>query len=288
MKFCQVTPYKKVIEQTAGGAADLCTSSTFVDCAAFKVQRRPASTPPCPFLHESRAQVCSHDPAVRLVPCSDNVLPRCSTENHHYCDIYLGATHRTALGAEIRGNFTPDHPSHFCFSHNHMWLDVSSDGNCHVGLDALLTRMLGPVDKLSFVTNEGEQCPSVVLTVHGVNLHLIFPNPMRITSANTQVRVDPDRLIVDPYGAGWLFEGTVPAGSDIRTGLHSGNEAKLWLEHEHRRIAGLARRHLSSKGDEIGLLAADGGVLVEGAVRHMKRSEIYQFFDELFLNEEVL
>ena len=94
VKFCQASPYRKVIEQTAESAADLCTSSAFQACAAFKEHRKSPSTPPCPFLQEARAQVCSHDPSVRFVPCCDQVHSRCVTDNHRYCESYLAAAHR--------------------------------------------------------------------------------------------------------------------------------------------------------------------------------------------------
>ena len=49
------------------------------------------------------------------------------------------------------------------YSPNHMWLDESEDGSCHVGVDAFFTRVLGNVDKLSFVTPRGAGRPSAVI-----------------------------------------------------------------------------------------------------------------------------
>ena len=89
-----------------------------------------------------------------------------------------------------------------------------------------------------FVTSQGLQCPSVLLTAYGASLHLIFPNPMQITSLNGQVRVEPDRILHDPYGAGWLFEGVEASGTDIQTGLLSGEKARSWMEDEVRRVNG--------------------------------------------------
>ncbi len=288
VKSCQATPFKKVIEQTAESAADLCTSSAFQGCAAFKAQRGTTSSPPCPFLHESRAHFCSQDPTVRLVPCSDQVHSRCVTGNHHYCESFLGATHRTQSILEESGEFPMAMPAHFLFTHNHMWLDVSTEHDCHIGLDALLTRVLGRVEKLSFITSQGEQCPSVVLTTHGVNLHMVFPHPMQITCPNAQVRVDPERVLLDPYGAGWLFEGTEANGTDIRSGLLSGEPARLWMEREVHRIADMIRARASKEDNKQFPVAADGGFPVEGAIRLLRRNEISHFFDELCEHEEVV
>lgn len=288
VKYCQAAPYKKVIELTADSSADLCTSSAFQGCAAFREQGGPRSIPPCPFLHESRAQVCSQDPAVRHVPCSDQAHARCVTENHRYCEIYLSATHGAAALQGIERAFSVRLPPGFFLTRNHMWLDLSAEKNCHIGLDALLTRVLGRVDKLSFITSEGEQCPSVVITIHGANLHLVFPNPMQITGPNAQVRVDPERILIDPYGAGWLFEGTEPKEKDIRSGLLAGLEAQRWMEQEVQRVSDLIHQHAPAQDGKKRLLAADGGFPVEAAIKHMRRHEISQFFDELFTNKEVM
>lgn len=286
VKFCQATPYKKVIEQTADSSADLCTSSAFCGCAVLREQRLSPASPSCPFLHESRGQVCSQDPTVRFVPCSDQVLARCVTENHRYCEIYLDATHHPLPAHKTCGASPADIPPGFFVTRNHMWLDISTECDCHIGMDALLTRLLGRIEKLSFVTTEGEQRPSVLITIRGEKVHLVFPNPMRITSPNAQARVAPERVFYDPYGAGWLFEGTEPPGTEIRHGLLSGEQAQLWMEHEVQRATEMILRRTSEVRERP--LAADGGSLVPGILRQLKRNQILQFFDELFKNEEAL
>ena len=288
VKFCEAVPIKKVIELTTDSIADLCRSSAFQDCAAFRKQEGSPSPPPCPFLRESRAQVCSQDPAVRRVPCSDQVLPRCVTANHHFCESYLAGVHPSHPVAEERGEFATAMPSHYFFTRNHMWLDVSDERDCHVGLDALLTQILGRVDKLSFITSEGQQCPSVLLLAHGLALHMLFPHPMRITCCNTQARVGPERLLHDPYGAGWLFEGFEAAGTDIRSGLLSGDEAKRWMVREVHRASELIRRYAADHEVGSNLCAADGGFPVEGALSLLQKEGVRQFFNELFRNEEAL
>lgn len=288
MKFCQAAPYKKAIERTAGSAADLCTSSAFHGCTSFTEPEGVHSSPPCPFLHESRAQVCSQDPTVRFVPCSDQALARCDTENHRYCEIYLAAAHGLPPSQEIHRDFPVTLPPGFFLARCHMWLDVSTEKNCHIGLDSLLTRLLGRINRLSFVTSQGEQCPSVVITTHGMNLHLVFPNPMQITCPNAQARVDPERITLDPYGTGWLFEGTEPRNKDIRSGMLSGEEAQRWMKREMERVTDMIHRYLPAQGDKRRLLAADGGLPVESAIRHLRRNEVSEFLDELFTNQEVM
>jgi glycine cleavage system H lipoate-binding protein len=288
VKSCQASPYKKVIEQTAESAADLCTSSAYTACAAFKPQRGAVPTPPCPFLQESRAHVCSQDPTVRFVPCSDQVLPRCVTGNHRYCENFLAAEHKRQSDRKTREDSLTPMPSHLYHSHNHMWLDVGPEHDCHVGLDALLARLLGRIDKLSFLTSQGEQCPSVILSTHGVQVHMIFPNPMRITAHNAQVSVDPEKIHSGPYGMGWLFEGIEADGRNIRDGLMTGEEARQWMHHEVRRAADLLQRRIPGEAGGKRVLAADGGLPAEGAIKLLRRNEISGFFDELFMNKEAM
>jgi glycine cleavage system H lipoate-binding protein len=284
-KFCNTAPVKKAIEHTAEGAIDLCTTSAFHECVAFRVQRSNAFSPPCPFLRESRAQVCALDPTVRFVPCSDHVLPRCVSENHRYCQIYLAATHRGTPIVRQREEFMEELPPVYFLAHNHMWLDVSNEHDCHIGLDALLTRILGGVEKLSFITTQGEQCPSVVLISHGRSLHLVFPHPMQIVCCNAQARAEPERVLLDPYGAGWLFEGMESTGTDIRTGLLSGREAKQWMELEVQRVTKLIQRHAANRQAKAICPIADGELPMQDAVGNLRQEEIGPFFEDLFRNE---
>ncbi len=117
---------------------------------------------------------------------------------------------------------------------------------------------------------------------------MVFPSPMRITACNAQVRVNPERLRLDPYGTGWLFEGSEVHGSNIRAGLLTGDLAREWMSREVGRMTELIRRLGPSESASELTLASDGGVPVAGAVKQMRRKDIPHFLEELFNNEEAV
>ncbi len=113
-------------------------------------------------------------------------------------------------------------PAHLLYTANHFWLDAEESGLCHIGIDGFLADVAGNVDGITFVTARGTHCPSLALTVNGVEWPMSFPNPLMIQKVNSRLRSDPARLTADPYGAGWLFEGWEVAGANARwAGLRS-------------------------------------------------------------------
>ena len=104
-------------------------------------------------------------------------------------------------------------PDWLRYSANHMWLDVTDDGVCHAGIDAFLSRALGQVERISYVWQKGHHRPTAVLTAGGVDLEIVFPNPLLLTNCNLYLRADPARLTAEPYTGGWLFEGVPEPGT---------------------------------------------------------------------------
>ena len=75
-------------------------------------------------------------------------------------------------------------PDWLLYAGNHMWLDLTEDGVCHIGIDAFLSRALGKVDRISYVWTKGNHRPAAVITVGGMELELVFPNPLLVTGCN--------------------------------------------------------------------------------------------------------
>jgi glycine cleavage system H lipoate-binding protein len=174
-------------------------------------------------------------------------------------------------------------PEWLKYAPNHMWLDMAEDGYCHVGIDALLAKVLNHVDRIGFLTTRGEQRPAAVLSVGGIDLQVLFPNPIRITATNTYLRANPAKLTSDPYRLGWLFEG-VAAGDDPATatsGLLDGGEAATrWMTGEVDRLS----RHvheLTCGSQEHGLMA-DGGSFAPDLLQHLDRARTLDLFHAFF------
>jgi glycine cleavage system H lipoate-binding protein len=77
-----------------------------------------------------------------------------------------------------------------------------------------------------------------------------------IVGVNGRVRRNPDLVKADPYGRGWLF--LIVPRDDGWERLPAGARAEEWVASERRRLARFVE-------DELGLAAADGGVLIAPA-----------------------
>lgn len=274
MKYCQSSAIRKMIPFAQSNHADeKCSSGDYASCPVYQAQ------PPsgiergsCPLLRVSLMQYCGAAPVAKFVPYSESLLSRCGSNSHRYCELFL-AMARADAAAGADGIPMPEWLS---YSDNHMWVDVTEDGACHIGVDGFLSRALGKIDRISYVWTKGLHRPTAVLTVGGCDLQIVFPNEVLLVNCNLYLRADPSRISSDPYAGGWLFEGEpVP---DTTRNLLPGGQAREWMEREQRRINEFFQQHTAGAG----LLAADGGVLVEGAARHLDREARLALFHEFF------
>jgi glycine cleavage system H lipoate-binding protein len=274
VRFCHAAPVRKMIAGTQPGTGDgRCSSPAYTDCKTARTRADVlAGAESCPFLDEKLVCYCDAAPVPRFIPYSDP-CGRCGTDGYRYCESWL----RMARGG------VPEHspealisrlhtPPDLLYAPNHTWLDVSSDGSCYVGLDALFADVLGRVERISFVTLEGRHRPSAVVTARGIDWPVVFPREMLIADANVYLRHAPERLTTDPYGTGWLFEGT--ATSDTAD-LARGSEAAAWMAAEGAKITtfvhGLSNDVLN-----------DGGTLACGFAEHLSREQLLGLLNAFF------
>jgi glycine cleavage system H lipoate-binding protein len=273
VRYCQTSAVRKVIPLAQAGRADeKCSSADHASCPVYRTQpqEQPASGP-CPYLGESLMQYCGAAPVAKLIPYSESLLSRCGNDSFRYCQLYLAMAHPNVDAEEVDG--TPL-PGWLKYSANHMWLDVTDDGVCHAGIDAFLSRALGKIDRISYVWLKGHHRPTAVLTVEGLNLEVVFPNPFLLTNCNLYLRADPSPLTSQPYTGGWLFEGVPEPGA--LDNLLEGAGARTWMEREQRRINEFLQQQHSLP------TAADGGQFVTGLARVLDRGQMLALFHEFF------
>jgi glycine cleavage system H lipoate-binding protein len=276
VKYCRAATVRKLIPLVQGAAAETrCASPDHVLCKAFQAESAgrplgPAAGGACPYLSESLMQYCGAAPVTKFVPYSESSLSRCGRDNFRYCDLYQAMAHpeaaETAEGIAVLDGLR--------YSANHMWLDVADDHVCHAGIDAFFARALGQIDGLAYVWQAGRHRPAAVLTVAGMDLEVVFPNPLLLTGCNLHLRANPSRMVTDPYTAGWLFEGT--ALPETVAGLREGAEAHAWMEREQGRM----NEHLQK--ETCPRQACDGGLFAAGLPRRLDRPQWFGCFHEFF------
>ena len=274
VKYCQTAALRTMIPLAqAASAQEKCSSGSHATCEVYRTQAvEGAAEAACPYLRESLMQYCSAAPVTKFIPYSESLLSRCGADSYRYCELYLGMAHpgmaHPAMGA---GEELPT-PAWLLYSDNHMWLDLTGDGMCHVGIDSFLARALGTVQAITYVHPRGRQRPSAVVTSKGLDFEITFPNWIGVTAANLYLRADPSRLIREPYAGGWLFEGTPEEGT--AQGLRTGSEAQLWMQEEARRM----NEYLQQCAG----VAADGGLFSSGLPAHLDAESARTLFHEFF------
>ncbi len=302
VKYCEAAPYKKMIVEAPGASgAERCSSPAHRDCpsARHAAENQSAGTH-CPFLVSSLVQYCSAAAITKYIPYSESLLSRCGTANHRYCELFLGLAR--PFDAKAGGSASPGESGDFgaleyveevpvcsavAHSPNHMWLDVNPDGSCHVGVDAFFTRVIGRVDRLSYVPARGLARPSAVISAGGVDLQMIFPRPIQVVRTNDYLRANPEKLVSHPYTLGWLFEGEIkngppPADSNPRHGLLRGKAVLEWMRRELERISRFVHERCTVTGFQGESLVMDGGAVRPGLLSCLDREEAFALFNEFF------
>lgn len=297
--FCGVSPFRKMLLNTTRFADDeKCTSRQFTTChlAAGRPEVKSGAGS-CPFFCESLVQFCAAAPATHFIPYSETLLSSCQSEGHRYCDLFLNQAEpgrveepqARATRAGVPRVDGIDLPLNLAFSPNHMWLDVSEDGSCHLGVDAFLAKVIGKVERVSFVARANVCQPAAVLRVYGVDLTLVFPGRVSIGRSNVHLLRDPDRVVSDPCGRGWLYEGRVPppvptaeADGGWFAHLYRGKEALAWMKSETDRMTRFVHEILSQAGPAGQRLLNDGGTFNPPIVPHLAPEDRMLLFNTFF------
>jgi glycine cleavage system H lipoate-binding protein len=282
VQYCGHSMLRKlIVRKPQGLESERCSTPAFVRCPVLRQELPQPAASACPHLRNSLVQYCKAAPVTKYVPYSEEILSRCGRDTFRYCDVYLTMAHPSEDTPEIDGLPLPQW---LRYSPNHMWLDTTGDGLCHVGIDALLAKVLHRVDRVAFLTTRGEQRPAAVLSAAGIDLQVLFPNPIRITATNAYLRADPARLTADPYRLGWLFEG-VPAGGDRATAeaglLAYGEAATQWMNAESERLSRFVHELASGAYPDCALMA-DGGDFSPDLLQHLSRNQILDLFHAFF------
>lgn len=262
-RYCHASPNRQLILQGPGtSGAGRCDSPRYDRCD-LAVQEKPGRNR-CPHLEEVRVQYCGASPLTKLIPFQASELSICATRSYGFCDSYLAKA-----APQIAASAPPD----LLFSPNHFWLAAEESGLCHVGVDGFLADVVGSVDGVTFVTTHGTHCPTVALTVRGVDWPMMFPNPLLIQRVNGGLRTDARRIAADPYGSGWLFAGwELPQRT--RCNLMSGPQAAAWQLDEQDRLAQDLQNTLKR--------SCDGGKPVRGVGQLVSRQQLVCLLQHFF------
>jgi len=281
VRSCAAAHCRKLLASPVLPRSERCGTARHVECAIYR-DRGGSADAACPYLEERLVQFCTAVPVPRYVPYSSPEVTPCGSEAFRYCEAYLAMAGPRPGGEEVSEGVVAVESLYYAA--NHLWLDIGGGGLCHIGIDQLLARFLGRVDRATLLARRGIGKPTVVLSIQGVDWPLTFPNPLLVEAAGLRLRANPAPLTMDPYGAGWLFSGCIaPNGTReelVRDLLH-GNRAVAWLKKEAQRLSGMLGTSLAPAVEGVPV-AADGGSVAEGAATHLLRDQLLNILNDFF------
>lgn len=274
VRSCRAAAIRKLIVGNGAPAeGERCSSSHYRECPSYcEANSGDAPDGKCPLLDERHVRYCSASPIPHYVPWSEQV-GQCGGSGYRYCELWLSVARPHSPGSRDPAVDGIHVPRDLWYAPNHLWLH-SDEGACHIGIDEFLARTLAEVNGVSFVTGQGVQQPAAVVSVGGVDWVLEFPNKLMLTGINSYLRHAPERLLADPYGAGWLFEGQI-GPDDVTSGLMDGERAFAWMRDEVGRIAEFVH-HLDAS------TLNDGGRPAEDFIRHLSREDLLRLLHDFF------
>ena len=147
--------HEMIVRNPENLSLERCSSPAYIGCPVYATAPESAirSASRCPYLEESLVQYCAAAPVPKFIPLSVAPLSRCGSAAFHYCDLYITMAHPEE--ADVPHVDGIPAPSWLKYAGNHMWLDAADDGVMHIGIDALLARTLGRLDRITYLT---ERC----------------------------------------------------------------------------------------------------------------------------------
>jgi len=146
----------------------------------------------------------------------------------------VGARSRPPLASNP---FTP--PQGLFFHPAHSWAQVEPTGGVRVGLDGLVSFLLGSIDRVELPTpgQEVKEGDSIAKLCQGSReIRLAAPVDGEVVEVNQELSPDGHFIQCEPYGAGWICEIQPRSLSKNLQRLMVGDEVTEWHAREARRI----------------------------------------------------
>jgi len=181
-------------------------------------------------------------------------------------------------------------PQGIFYSKNHTWTYLEKSGVARVGLDDLLLHITGEV-KFVDLKNPGEFIYKGELLTridqNGKVLDIFSPISGKILNINPELNENPEMLIEDPYGLGWVYK-IKPSNwvEDTKT-YYLAEDATKWSAEEVERFKDFLAQEASKYSDEPALMVLqDGGELCNNILSEMP-TEIWKDFQKSFLSQKL-
>jgi glycine cleavage system H lipoate-binding protein len=171
-------------------------------------------------------------------------------------------------------------PEKLRYHPGHTWALSESPSLVRVGMDDFASKLVGRIDRVALPQRgqwirQGQK----IWTLHrnGSKVEMVSPIEGSVADINEAVVQDPELLLRDPYGEGWLLTVQSPDAKTNFRNLMVGALARWWTEEAASRL----QRRVPAV---LGALAQDGGVAMDNLTSQMPDQNWAELVREFFLS----
>jgi glycine cleavage system H protein len=178
-------------------------------------------------------------------------------------------------------------PAGLYYSRNHTWAHLEKSGSARVGLDDFLLHVTGEVS-LGSLRKPGETIKKGDLLTSigqkGKILRIFSPVTGTITGSNVELHNNPDALMEDPYGEGWIYTIRPSQWIDDTSKCCLADDAVAWAKKEVERVKEFVTASSGTYSvDNQYAVLQDGGELFDNPLSDLP-DEVWQDFQKSFLS----
>lgn len=177
-------------------------------------------------------------------------------------------------------------PQGIYYSPDHTWTYLRKTGAARIGVDDLLTSITGklvlePIASEGAEVKKGDPIAKIIQDQKQLTVH--SPISGTVKMANQSIIEDPDLMLSDPYGQGWIFEIKPQSWKSETGGYYLADEAVTWTSSEIVRFKDFLANSLQKHNDTPSLVALqDGGELRKHLLADLP-NEVWVDFQQEFL-----
>jgi glycine cleavage system H protein len=177
-------------------------------------------------------------------------------------------------------------PQSLFFGKGHTWVSLRSSGNVQIGVDDLMKKIVGKIDKISMdAVGTKIKRGDILFTMDQNDKKLNFLSPVSgiVYSLNDNMLESPEKFVNTSYEKSWLCT-VKPDNLSVEIKLMKiAGEASKWMKDEMTRLKDFIAG-VNVENSLVGATLHDGGSPVYGTMQYMDEPT-WKKFEQEFLSE---
>ena len=199
-------------------------------------------------------------------------------------DLILQRKSKASPAPVAEGRGILDHlraPSGIFFAPSHTWISLFPSGSVRLGVDDIVLRMMEKPNVV-FLKKSGTDArkgePIMQLKEGEKTLTVRSPIDCEIVESNEEMRKHPELMKESLFSTGWAYTMKPRRISDL-TQMIIGENTRAWFQQEFGRLRDFIAAS-SHTGSLAPVLMQDGGMHIEGVVKHLSVKQCQEFEQE--------